>query len=370
MTDAGEPYGRVYVLDCSQTRKQYVGQTTTPLKKRWNGHIKAANRAARTQPISHAIRKYGPDAFSMHELEQCADQNALNEAELRWAHSLGTFAPSGYNLRAGDGYGSTSPELRARMSAAMTPERRAALSELWSGRRLTEEAYANARAALLRPMTLIGPTGELTVIEDSVAFAAERALQYSLLRSVFVGGRISHRGWRLVPELAVVEVPLVTGPGAYECPACGREWSSPSMSRASQHVVSCVRLQRCRDAALSLGNISAEQYEKARHAQMTPRVQKRDRRSPNATKRRVSSALLRSPEGELICTDSEGSMQKFALAHGLHRTTLSNLVTGAKESYRGWTLVEARDAVGEALPSRPVSRTARKTDPAVPQGTR
>jgi group I intron endonuclease len=120
-----EPYGQVYLIENFMNGKRYVGQTTVGLDRRWKRHVQSSRSAGRTQPITSALRKYGPDAFTMTEVRRCRDQDELNRAEYEEVIRLNTFAPAGYNLRAGGGeYGHTSPELRARLSRDFTDERR------------------------------------------------------------------------------------------------------------------------------------------------------------------------------------------------------------------------------------------------------
>ena len=113
---AAAPYGVVYLITNTVNGKQYVGQTTVGIAARWERHVKSSRAAKRDQPISAAIRRYGRNAFEVVALQEC-NQESLNAAELAEVDRLDTFAPNGYNLRAGGGgKGRLAPELRARLS--------------------------------------------------------------------------------------------------------------------------------------------------------------------------------------------------------------------------------------------------------------
>lgn len=336
--DERAPYGRVYVIECIPTGKPYVGQTKTTLAHRFNGHVRSAKVPARTQPISNAIRKYGRDAFTIRELEVCYSREELDAAECRWAHELNSFAPHGYNLRAGNGPGSVSEETRNRLRASMTPDRRAALSALYKGRSVSRLGPAASAASLRKPMTLLSPAGVEVLIEDSKRFATENRLDYALLRGVYHGRRLSHRGWRLIPEAPVCETPIPLRDSFYRCPSCLKEWSTRRGS-AQQHVTGCVLITRCLTAAYERGNIKEPSFLRALEARKTQRVDDRVKRITHPTRSQVVRFSVLSPGGDLFA-DVAG-MKAFALTHGLPVPDFSALLRGKKRHLRGWTLVDA-----------------------------
>lgn len=123
----------VYAILCLENGKAYVGQTRRSLKRRWCDHVaRSFSDKFAHSALYGAIRKYGPNNFSVHVLQKCALPNELNGAEIKWIAELGTYPPEngkGYNLESG---GSISKEQSAasmtRLSDWWTPERRLARS--------------------------------------------------------------------------------------------------------------------------------------------------------------------------------------------------------------------------------------------------
>jgi group I intron endonuclease len=147
----------IYALTNSSTGKTYVGQTTTPLCKRFASHKWRAGKEGRGFALSAAMKKYGVETFEIESLQQCRNQVELDAAELLWIERLNTLAPNGYNIRLGGSHGKHNestktklrariftPEWRARISAAAkrrkaTPEQRQRQSERQTGRKISEE---------------------------------------------------------------------------------------------------------------------------------------------------------------------------------------------------------------------------------------
>ena len=111
-----EVCGIVYSLTCKLNGKQYVGQTTQSVEKRFKEH--ARNKKSY---IGKAIRAYGEDKFVIAILKVCASKEELDRWEKFFIVLLNTKAPHGYNLT-DDGEGTVSlertPEHRAKISAA------------------------------------------------------------------------------------------------------------------------------------------------------------------------------------------------------------------------------------------------------------
>lgn len=312
-----------------------MGQTKLGLSQRFRAHIHAMSNPARTQPITNAMRKYGIENFTIEELERCASAADLDEAEKRWAHALETFAPAGYNLRAGNGPRSVSPETRAAMRAAMTPERKEHLRAVFKGRRLPDHAYVLGRAAVIVTLRLIGPDGQWHTIEDVPEFCRSEGLDLSLIFGVSRGSRQEHKGWRLVPPLAVIAT-AVPGAGSrdFSCPCCGRVWVSPSQARANQHVRSCVALTAATEVAFGLGQIAPGAYRRQLDRRAVPLVQVRNRRKGQFSL--TSAAVLLDPTGRQWDVTNQA---EFAVEQGLGKSRLNLLITGKTASYRGWTLI-------------------------------
>lgn len=91
---------RVYRITNTTNGKQYVGQTTGTLKKRFSSHVTAAKRGS-TQLIHNALRMCGKDAFTIELLEECRSFEESDTAEQKWITELNTISPNGYNVEVG-----------------------------------------------------------------------------------------------------------------------------------------------------------------------------------------------------------------------------------------------------------------------------
>lgn len=102
-------YGIVYVVTNTVNGKQYVGQTTQALAKRWAGRTSRSNKQCRA--LWNAIQKYGAGAFTLATVDSGTDKDDLDAKETEWVSRLGTVSPAGYNLTTGGGSsGKPSPE--------------------------------------------------------------------------------------------------------------------------------------------------------------------------------------------------------------------------------------------------------------------
>ena len=132
--------GCVYLIT-SPSGKRYVGATRHDAQTRWKRHVK--DSAGTWSALYAAIRKYGPEAFSVETLEEHDDFADIARAEVRLIAQLGTMFPGGYNLTpGGEGVVALPSEIEARRvanSAAsrqglkLTAAHRAALSESHKG---------------------------------------------------------------------------------------------------------------------------------------------------------------------------------------------------------------------------------------------
>jgi group I intron endonuclease len=124
-------YGVIYKVTNTVNGHIYIGQTKTALAKRWSKHCSDA-RVGAGWILAAAIRKHGREAFAVEVVEECADKDALNAAEIAWILKL---QPT-YNSCGGGGVlGSPSLEVRAKISASSL------------GRKVSEQARKNMSAA-------------------------------------------------------------------------------------------------------------------------------------------------------------------------------------------------------------------------------
>lgn len=94
-------YGAVYLIVNSANGKAYVGQTTTTLAKRWGSHRSHAMHGGSTL-LCRALRKHGPDAFTISRIVGASDRATLNAMERFWVGVMGTSNRAvGYNLTTG-----------------------------------------------------------------------------------------------------------------------------------------------------------------------------------------------------------------------------------------------------------------------------
>ena len=100
----------------SPSGKSYVGVTSMTAVERWLVHFKDA-RAGKypRNPLTRAIRKYGPDAFVVRTLIQGTWEYVL-ELENKLIQAYGTMRPGGYNAKQGGTGGRMAPETCEQMS--------------------------------------------------------------------------------------------------------------------------------------------------------------------------------------------------------------------------------------------------------------
>src|SRR3990167_1908585 len=185
-------YGIVYLIRCKISCKDYVGQTVRSLEKRWAVHVGNRNYNASRMPIASAIAKYGKGAFTIEMLEECDTQQKLDECEVYWVSRLNTFAPHGYNLRAGKGNGTMSEITRERIRTANighhpSPETiqrlrnshlgfkvsdatKKKLSDIFSGRMIPKHVRKAASRKNARTFSLINPDGRVVRITNMSRF--------------------------------------------------------------------------------------------------------------------------------------------------------------------------------------------------------
>lgn len=97
--------GLIY-MRTSPSGKSYIGQTIKDEKLRWKEHCYEAlhdNMPSYNSKLSKAIRKYGPDAFTVVILEEC-DNADLNQQEQYWIQFYNTYQ-MGYNSTLGGNSG-------------------------------------------------------------------------------------------------------------------------------------------------------------------------------------------------------------------------------------------------------------------------
>lgn len=93
----------VYLITNRVNGKRYVGKTKRSLEQRWREHVTHSHGGSEEMALYQAIRKHGAESFELSVLEECDDEDALDEAERKWIRELGTFRRE-YNMtEGGDG---------------------------------------------------------------------------------------------------------------------------------------------------------------------------------------------------------------------------------------------------------------------------
>lgn len=113
--------GIIYLITNTVNGKKYVGQTVRKLSTRWNIH-KADARNGCDFIFHRAIRKYGPDSFTVESIAEITAGDgigkSLNQLEILFVYIHDSYN-SGYNMNLGGGSSAlASPETRAKMSVS------------------------------------------------------------------------------------------------------------------------------------------------------------------------------------------------------------------------------------------------------------
>ncbi len=166
------PYGIVYKQTNSENGKIYVGQTIRTLGVRWKQHLQESRQEKRPLYNTHfyrALRKYGSEKFVGEVLCECFSQEELDEKEKYFADILNSWSPFGYNHMAGRGRGSTSDELRKRISQKRS-----------------------------KIYYFISPHGDKITVTNLITFCEEsfEKLDPPAMRRIIHGDGDSHKGWK------------------------------------------------------------------------------------------------------------------------------------------------------------------------------
>lgn len=135
----------IYSLTNNINGKRYIGQTTRSVEWRWNQHRKHINSVH--FPVYRALRKYGPESFTVEVLAVACSVDCLNYLEPLFIIAYNSLVPHGYNLDSGGKNNIVHPDTAARMSAGKkgkpkSAEHRAKIGAAHRGRRIPIEQRA------------------------------------------------------------------------------------------------------------------------------------------------------------------------------------------------------------------------------------
>ena len=88
---------KIYRITNRINGKQYIGQTSRTLKRRFFEH----SNNKKNSLISQAIRKYGKENFAIEQIDLCETVEQANEREQYYVALHNTITPNGYNLTSG-----------------------------------------------------------------------------------------------------------------------------------------------------------------------------------------------------------------------------------------------------------------------------
>jgi group I intron endonuclease len=90
----------IYLVTNKINGKQYVGQTTKLLKRRWGLHLSDTRRKS-SYYLHRSIAKYGDKNFCVEKIHTCESREELNFVEIFYIELLMTKSPYGYNMADG-----------------------------------------------------------------------------------------------------------------------------------------------------------------------------------------------------------------------------------------------------------------------------
>lgn len=119
----------VYLITNKIDGKQYIGQTTQELRRRWAFHV--CKRSGCTY-LKNAIEKYGKENFKIEEIYKAQSLEELDRKEQEFIIKFNTLAPNGYNLTSGGERPVFSEEVKdkiSRSSKGKTPWNKGLIKE-------------------------------------------------------------------------------------------------------------------------------------------------------------------------------------------------------------------------------------------------
>ncbi len=109
---------KIYKVTNTNNGKVYIGKTCQTVQQRWGRHLLDAKKGMDLR-FYRAIRKYGPEAFSVEIICQVQTEELVDEIEKQWIADLRSSEPEfGYNGTLGGEGGIHTEEGRRKISAS------------------------------------------------------------------------------------------------------------------------------------------------------------------------------------------------------------------------------------------------------------
>lgn len=153
---------RIYLVVNEENGKIYVGKTVKPLSERWSHHCFLA-RNDKDFYFYRAIRKYGPENFSIRQIDTAESDAEASLLERAYIGVLRSHdASCGYNSTLGGEGVRPTEETRRKMSEAQSGEKHA----MWGckhseeSKRKMSESHKGKMTGALNPMYGKHPSAE------------------------------------------------------------------------------------------------------------------------------------------------------------------------------------------------------------------
>lgn len=117
----------IYLIKNKINNRCYIGQTTRPVKTRWNEHKSPLNNSCRA--LHNAIKKHGHKNFVVFVLYKASSIQDLNDKEKFFIKKYNTIVPFGYNLQSGGNNKTIHEKTKKKISLAFKGKKRPELSK-------------------------------------------------------------------------------------------------------------------------------------------------------------------------------------------------------------------------------------------------
>lgn len=193
----GYAKGIVYLVKNKSTGKCYVGITVQSIELRWKNHVEQANAGGvkAKESLHEAIRKYGPDDFSISVIDRGTTKKDLEKAERYWIEKLETHIPNGFNIAPGGSSGGSTP-IETIVDDKTFPSKKEAANYIAQSRGIT--VHAAKRRLLNGNIDIKTPAKPGQSIVKTAAYKAWSHIKHSALNPKskdYIAGITIHEPW-------------------------------------------------------------------------------------------------------------------------------------------------------------------------------